>query len=215
MINLTILNFKICPSTLYYLFSTIPQVIITLIAIIAVFIIYRINRLQDYLVGDGIAVFNRHEKEEKLFKERLINDNKREYKMTEIQYGRLRDGIERKNIYEKKEILKEFSDEEKQQGLDEIRHTGFHYLYTKRFCPTESQINQLKSHTKCASIFVILTVSFSLFSLAFIDIIKLFPYLSILSILINLFFSIFSLIYLIFILQKGLKDDATHELDRM
>ncbi len=40
-------------NTLYYTFSTIPQVLGALVALLAAFVHFRIIRLQDYLIGDG------------------------------------------------------------------------------------------------------------------------------------------------------------------
>lgn len=46
-------------TTLYYVFSTIPQVLAAVVAFIGAFVIVRIQDLNTYLIGDGQSALNR------------------------------------------------------------------------------------------------------------------------------------------------------------
>ena len=110
----------VSPDTLYYTFSTIPQVLGALVAIIAAFVHFRIIRLQDYLIGDGQSVLDRQ--------------NEEGYRLDLTQKKRLRDAVSRKNKYEIKDVIRILSDAEYKEGLTKKqRPNGLQYLYEDRF----------------------------------------------------------------------------------
>jgi hypothetical protein len=187
--------------TLYYTFSTIPQVLGALVAILAAFVHFRIIRLQEYLIGDGKAAINRWQ---------TLG-----FRLSEKQKKRLIDAVDRKNIYEIKDVLRKLSDKEKREGLTKIdRPTGQQYVYEDRFCGTFNRIKTLKISTIIASGFAIFTITSSLICLSLIDQIIKGCSTTHLTIIINLSLSVITLAISFYILYMGLTDNTKHETDR-
>jgi hypothetical protein len=92
------------PDTFYYTVSTIPQILAATSAIIGVFLFYRLDKIQKFLVGDGKAILERSNSE---ISEESLNHH---YK------SRLIDAVHRENFPEIKEVLKYLSDSEKRHG---------------------------------------------------------------------------------------------------
>lgn len=201
-------------NTLYYTFSTISQVSVALIAIIIVFVHFRINRSQDYLIGDGLSVLKRYKNEQMKLKEYKIKENELIYNMSDLYADRLRDGIYRKNIYEIIKVLELLSKKEKDEGFTKIdRPKGFQYLYEHQFCITMKKIKELKNYTKIDASLVILTIITSIVCLSLVDEIKQYFNLPIILIVINIILIILSLIFSLVIVFNGLDDNDPHEND--
>ncbi len=189
-------------NTFYYTFSTIPQVLGTLVALLAAFVHFRINRLHDYLIGDGEAVLNRW--------------GETGYKLDNNKHKRLKDAVARKNIYEIKDVIRRrLSDVEKDEGHTKVdKSTGLQYLYEDRFCGTENLIKKLKTWTLVTVLFTFATITCSLICLSLVDIIKISLCYNKLILFANLMLAVISLALSLYVLFLGLSDNDKHEIDR-
>jgi hypothetical protein len=188
----------ITPNTLYYTFSTIPQILGALVALLAAFVHFRITRLEEYLVGDGKAVSNRL--------------GEKGYILTEMYEKRLKDAIERKNIYEIKAILAMLSNIERDEGHTKTaRPRGLQVIFEDRFCGTQRQIEKLKSLTLITAAIALFTIATSLFSLALVDTILKNNSCSILGLIVNIFFAVITLVLSFLVIYQGLTRKTPHE----
>lgn len=147
-----------CTNTLYYTFSTIPQILAATTAILAAFIHFRLLSIKELLIGDGISALDRYKSKE---------DG---YSLEEDYASRLRDGINRKSIAEIKEVLKILCEKEKGLGRNKNTNpTGFHYLYEDRFCPTESKYRKLILYSLIIIAIKIFTIIFATICLTQVD----------------------------------------------
>ncbi|MFC2104785.1 hypothetical protein ACFLS4_05490 [Bacteroidota bacterium] len=132
-------------NTLYYTLSTIPQVLAATTAVLAAFLHFRLRDIQDFLVGDGLSTY-----------QRLDNIG---FEFREMYKNRLRDGINRKSIYEIGEVLEILSNEEAKNGYTKIkRPTGLQYVFEDRFTKTETYFRNIKMYS-------VVVISFSIFSI--------------------------------------------------
>ena len=194
-------------NTLYYTFSTIPQVIGAIAAIIAAFTHFRIANLKEYLIGDGKSVLHRWgEKEYKFPKKEEIKQKKR-----------LKDAIARRSIPEIKNIIFQLHCIAKVKGYSKKDSpTGIQYVYEDRFCGTENHINKLKRWTIYVIVISFFTIIISIVSLAMIDVIISATCLDykywVLWINVALF--IISLLFAFRLICLGLYKRTVHETDR-
>ena len=192
-------------NTLYYTFSTIPQVLGAMVAILAAFVHFRIIRLQDYLIGDGEAVLHRWGETGYIFDEKLNEKYKK----------RLIDAIHRKNIFEIKEVIRKLRDIEIEEGYTRSdRPTGLQYSYEDRFLATLKRIKNLKTWTLIVSGLAIVTITSSLLCLALVDKIIVGCCSGQFSIFFNLFLTILTLVVTFYVLFMGLTDNTKYECDR-
>lgn len=189
-------------NTLYYTFSTIPQVLGAFVALLAVFVHFRLVILQDYLVGDGKSILNR-----------LGNTG---VTLDDMQQKRLKDAVDRKNIYEIKAIIKLLSDNEKEEGFTkQQRPTGLQYAFEDRFCGTEIQIQNLKNNTLITCAVALVTIALSLISLSLTDLLLICNYYSIISLIVNMLLALATLILSFKVIYQGLIEKTLHETDRI
>jgi hypothetical protein len=149
------------PTTLYYFFSTLSQVVATTTALIAVLVHFRISALRDFLIGDGESVLIRKKNNESGY-ELLTDKNK-----TQLQ-----DSVNRKDILGIKGILKELAKLETEKNEVEKKvnqdHHGFQWLFGY-YCKTEQQIYDMSNVSKLAFIFALITALYSIFAILFIE----------------------------------------------
>jgi hypothetical protein len=146
-------------ATLLYTFSTIPQVLGAVVAVVAALVIIRIQRLSDYLVGDGKATLARWEEDDTGYRLKVA---------TKFQHARLRDGILRKSVPEIQAVLHELSRQEKNEGYTKKqRPRGLQYLYEDRFLGTLDQIDALRKMTWCLVLLSFVVIVFTLVALPF------------------------------------------------
>jgi len=143
-------------NTLYYTFSTIPQILAAAIAILAAFMHFRLISIKDLLIGDG-----------KSAQDRL---GQKGYILNDKYSDRLRDGINRKSIGEVKEVLNKLAKTEKEENYTKNnRPTGLQYLYEDRFCRTERHYNFLRISSLITFGVVSFTLIISLICLSQVD----------------------------------------------
>lgn len=188
-------------NTLYYLFSTIPQILVAVVALVGVFVFYRDSQLKEFLVGEGKAALTRIQRKEKGY---VLND---------FYINRLSDSIDRKNVHEIGKVLEILKNKEIEEGFTkEERPTGLQYVYEDRFMDTRNRLNKLKKQTKFFIIFSIIEISVSLVMISLVDQIKnkdgwmMFSYVFVL-----LFLFILTLIYSVVLTMNGLKEDSSYE----
>ena len=185
-------------NTMYYTFSSIPQILGVLIAVLVAFVHFRITRLEDYLVGDGQATYNR------LGEIGFI--------LTKREQKRLLDAIGRKNIYESKNVLKKLSEIEKKEGhTKETRKTGLQVIYEDRFCGTLDQIDRLKKLTLKAVGLATFTIILSLLSLGLVDLILKCNCFPMVSLIINIILTIITVVLSYLVIYQGLIKKTLHE----
>lgn len=148
------------PTTLYYFFSTIAQVIAAAVALIAVLVQFRILALRDFLIGDGKSIVDGKD------------DNREGYEILNTRtYYRLKDSVSRKDIGGIKEVLIQLSNSEKDGGYTaEHRPRGFQWLLT-HFENIEKQIDEMSRTSKRSFIFAFVTSFYSIIAILFIEII--------------------------------------------
>lgn len=189
------------PDTFYSTLGAIPQTLGVLIAILVAFLHFRVNRLEGYLVGDGQAAYNRK--------------NDFGYKLTDLEWKRLKDAIARMNIYEIKAILKILRDNAESQGhTREENPTGLIVAYEDRFCGTLELIRVLKKKSIFSIGIGTLTIIISLLSLAFADLIQKKELLFCILLFLNVVLTIITLVLSFFTIYQGLMKKPLHETDR-
>ena len=150
-------------STLYYVLSTIPQVLAATAGLLAAFVHFRLKSLSSFLIGEG-----------KVFQERwgdkgyIIED-----KFENVKYrNRLRDAVLRNNVSEVDEVIKKLRDIEKEQKLTrKDRPRGLQFLYEERFLKTRKQMNRIRNWTFGSIAISFFTILWSVFWL--INVVKL------------------------------------------
>ena len=154
-------------TTLYYVFSTTPQVIGAMIALITAFVHFRLARLNDYLVGDGRVIHERWESYEdpQWHRVELVEDNTK-YK------DRMRDAVLRKSVDEIDAVYRLLKDDALLKGLDaQKRATGIYVSYRDRFSKTLKHAEDIRLFTKLTSIAAISTIALSLICLSCVHVI--------------------------------------------
>lgn len=148
------------PTTLYYYFSTISQVLAAISALLAVFTHFKINETKEFLVGDGNA----------LFEKMKLKDPGYDIGATHKKYfDRLRDSIGRKNILGILDVVKVLAQNEKKEGKTLITNPrGFQFLES-RFILRINQIKMLKKLTKKSIICAFIAIFISIVSLLFVE----------------------------------------------
>ncbi len=150
-------------TTLYYLFSTIAQVLAAISALLAVFTHFKINEIREFLVGDGKATFERMKLKESGY------DLQTEYKK---YLDRLRDSIGRKSILGILQVIQVLAKYEEDRGKTiETNPRGLRYL-ENGFNYRMLQIKKIKSLTKKSLIFAFIAIFVALISLIFVENIK-------------------------------------------
>lgn len=140
---------------LYYSLSTIAQVLAATTALVGAFSFFRINRVFDFLIGTGKAVFDRAEE--------------KGYDLDKKYKDRLRDSISRKDVSGIKEVIKFLSEKEAEQGhTKKTKPRGLQFLYEDWFCTTARYLRTLNQRTKWAVISSLGSIVASTVSLAFI-----------------------------------------------
>lgn len=173
------------PTTLYYFFSTLAQVIAALVALVAVLVHFRISVLRDFLVGDGDAIIYRKERIEAGY-EILSN----------LMLQRLKDAVRRNDIIGIKNVIRELAGKESEAGYTlETRPNGFQRLLLN-FENTESQINEMSNLSKLAFLFALSTAFISVITILFVDFVSNCDLYQIVIIGINLILLVICLYYI-------------------
>ncbi len=193
-------------TTLYYLFSTNAQLLGALVAILAAFVHFRVTRLQDYLIGDGQAIYDNWDTDD--YKELFERINLKSKAHT--LKSRLKDGISRKNIYEIKDVLVNINSYMKKAYHVKIEN-DLMYIIEDWFLGTEKKIRKLKEYTILISGLAIFTIILSLVLLAFTNQIILCLCYAMMSLILNLLFTVTILILSFFLIYMGLSDNVKHE----
>lgn len=148
----------ITDQTVYYTLSTIAQVQAAVVALLGVFLFYKIQRISDIQIGQGKAIkANLDEKIEK--KERNIDTH----------YRRLRDAIHRKNLYGIEEAVLHFTIEEIKAAKQDLATNGYYLHVYPKFIDTKRTLNILKWTTAIALTLCFTSLLYSLISLSQID----------------------------------------------
>lgn len=138
----------ISDTTIYYLASTIAQVLAATSALVAIFIHFKLSEVKRFLVGEGQSAYNR-----------AIRGAKG-YKVLGIKYkGRLSDSIGREDLDGIEKVLKVLNDQ-----------AGLHVLYN-RFVNNRNYYNHLRLSIKSALICSLITIIYAILILGFVDII--------------------------------------------
>ncbi len=144
---------------LYYSFSTIAQVLAATTALSGAFAFFRINKVNELLVGTGQVVYDRLG--EKGYEFRRGEEKK--YK------DRLRDALNRKNIGGIREVIKVLRDIEIDKGETvESRPKGVQVTYTLCFEDGESYLKRLRKRTYWTIMISFLAIWVSTLSLSFV-----------------------------------------------
>lgn len=174
------------PTTLYYFFSTVAQVLAGISALLAIFTQFKINEIKEFLVGDGKSTYNRMYNKEDGY------DLKKNYK---TYLDRLRDAIDRKSILGILEVIEKLADYEIELGRSlETNPRGLIFL-KDQFNLRILRIKRIKNLTKKSIFIASLTILMSLVSLTFVECIVDSFYLSWGIILTTISLTIFTLIF--------------------
>jgi hypothetical protein len=147
-------------NTFYYTLSTIPQVLAALVALVAVFVQFRLQLLRDHLIGHGKSVLNRSENP---------NYGLQGQKDRNMQLARLRDSIDRRSIQDIKRVIERFAEHEETEGHTTVDlPTGFQYL-RDRYAKTVSLVASLRTWTVATIGASFLTILVSIIGLMFAD----------------------------------------------
>ena len=153
------MNF-ISADTLYYLFSTIAQVLAATTALVAIALQFKINALRKHLIGDGQAINRRA----------IRNDL--DVSLSDQSFKRLEDSISREDLGGIKAVLKELSELEKESGATlEEKPRGLQHLYS-RFSKLHFKSEQMREMIPKVAFLSILTIIFSIIALSLIDLIE-------------------------------------------
>jgi hypothetical protein len=147
-------------NTLYYLLSTIAQVMAAVSALLAIFSQFKINELKDSLIGDGKSIYNRM----------IQNEPGYEVPNGKIRYvGRLRDSIDRRSITGIEEIIDLYLDLKIKNGETlESNPRGFIKL-KELFVKKKEQVYSIKTLTKNAIIISFTTIFLTIINLVFVE----------------------------------------------
>jgi hypothetical protein len=143
-------------NSLYYLFSTIAQVLAALSGLLAVFFHFKTSEMKDYLIGDGLATFERMKRKDIGYS---LNIDETKY------VDRLRDALGRKNLKGIMEIIDFLAASENKEGHTlATRPRGLQYLQ-KQFRGNLRLLNHIKSITKQSIGFAFFTILISITSI--------------------------------------------------
>lgn len=147
-------------STLYYLFSTVAQVMAAISALLAIFIQFKLTDIKVFLLGDGKATFERLSNKEPGY------DLEIGYKK---YHDRLRDALVRESIKGIQEVIEVLAKNESDKGRSiDTNPRGLQYL-EKRFKERISQMNKIKFMTKMSIVFSFITIFVSVISIIFVE----------------------------------------------
>jgi len=190
---LALSKIELSENTYLYTFSTIPQVLGATAAILAGFIQFKINRLNDTLIGFGRAA-----------QERLGSTG---YKLDDKISGRLRDGLFRKRIVEIENVLKLLSIQEMKAGFTKItRPNGLQAVYEDRFCKALNYKTKIQTTTRQTLKLSIFTIVLSVSLMPFADLFENNIIIGLTSLILAVLLFIFSLIKSYQLMKEGLVD---------
>jgi len=187
----------------YYTLSTIPQVVAAISAILAVFLFRRLEILKNLLIGDGTAILNRSAEGEYNF---LFGKNEEESKERKKQDRRLRDGVNRKDISEVKNVISFYANKEKEadrRGIQTNKEKGLQFIYEK-FCKTKELYDKIIFFSKVTFTVSIISILLSVTCLSLTKVIFL-NFISVSTILVNLIVFIISILMTITVVIKSFK----------
>ena len=198
----------ISDNTFYYFFSSCPQVLSAMAALMGLYVQFTIKEIKDYLVGDGEAVYKRKDDAD-------ISGGNRDTgydRITKTNKQRLLDAIVRRDIEAIGNELKGFAENEKNDEIAReklmehpiIKQEGFQKLY-ERFSDMTIQRNKLSTKNKYTISFSIFTIISMLVSLGLFDQIKKCENLEIILFGINGIFTVISLVCFWMVIRLGLK----------
>jgi hypothetical protein len=151
------------PSTLYYLFSTVAQVLAATSALLAVIVQFKINEIKEFLVGDGISTLERMNNKEKGYD---LDVNYKKY------HDRLRDSVSRKSLIGILEVITVLSDAaQKRNETLKSNPRGLHYLEL-RYRQRLDQISKIKFYTKTSIASSFATIIASIILLSLVDVLN-------------------------------------------
>ena len=186
-------------NTLYYLFSTIAQVLAATSALLAVFSHFKITELNDYLIGLGKSTQDR------------MGANEDGYKLNEQKkyFDRLRDSIYRRNIEDIQEVVDVLADNEIKMGRTlETNPRGLQYLKSI-FTARKHRLLKLKRLTWRSVVFAFLSILLSLICLTFVEYIINVNKMIWISITLIFVVTSISLINTLFGIREGLKTERS------
>ena len=197
-------------NTLYYTLSTIAQVQAALVALIGVFLFFKLQRIYDIQVGQGKAIFQWRKKE--------ITKRKREQpdNLSSIENStiRLGDAIYRNNLYGVEEGILNYSIEEIENNRF-YHPTGFNQNVLPKFRATKRFYNQMRLFSAIVLILSILSLLFAVISLSLVKLYESIIYLRILLVLNVLFFVVtvvLSTTLIVYLLFKNLPFES-HKIE--
>lgn len=188
------------PTTLYYFFSTVAQVMAAISALLAIFTQFKLSELNAFLIGDGMATYKR------------MSDEDEGYQLTDTlehkaHLDRLRDALSRRSILGILKVIDILAINEGNQGKNETTNPrGLQYL-KRRFEERILRIVKIKSLIKTSIIIAFTAIIISLISLAIVQNIKNKPCVVGILIVLILILSILSIAYTIWGVYKGLESE--------
>jgi len=139
----------ISDTTIYYLASTIAQVLAATCALSAILIQFKLSEVKRFLIGEGQSAYNR-----------AIRGGKGYKNLGKKDKGRLSDSIGRENLDGIEEVLKVLYDQE----------PDLRALYN-RFTKNRNYYKFLKSSIKTSIIYSLITIIYAILILGLVDII--------------------------------------------
>lgn len=190
------LNILLGETSLYYFLSTLAQVLAAAMAIIAVFIQFRINSLSRFLVGDGKSLLKRW------------GTYRRTLGISSTHKSRLRDSIDRESLDGINEVVDKLAKKARENGETLEKKPNGLLFAQKRFKQTRSDLEDLISKSKKAFKFSLITAAVSTISILFVNALSITKVATLVLIGINLILFIWCTVLLWKGLQKGLRDPA-------
>ncbi len=187
------------PTSLYYFFSTIAQVLAAISALLAIFTQFKISEITTFLVGDGEATYNRMMNKEEGYRLPGIFFDKK-------FADRLRDAIARKSILGILEAISALADEEKEEGKNETTNPRGTQFLKRRFEKKQTQISDLRTLTKNSISIAFIAIFISITSLLFVQYLSANCFITWILILLILTLTIISMYFTIRGVYKGLTD---------
>lgn len=193
--------------TLYWLLSTIPQVLAALVGILAAFAHFRISGLQNYIIGAGQSILDKWQ----------IFSSENGYQLSEtekIARDWLLAAVNKRNIYQIQKSIDRLNKNEPEAAND--HHIGNNiFLFVNGLNVYQHDIifliYTLKQITIYTTIFAFSSIVLSLTCLALIDIINDLPYIKWISLILISILVIITLYYAFNLIYKGFKDRAMQE----
>jgi len=202
--------------TLYYTFSTIPQVLAALIAVLAAFVHFKIVRLQEYIIGNAKSLYENWDKYDYWFKDNERGDRTKE---------QLADAINRKSIYDIEYVIFKIMFAESATYIGDIGKkmarsfnpdanitltdlSNKRSIFKKTHRKIKKKIEDLKKRIIKVTKLAVYTIFISLLWLTFFDIIFVTIYTKIFALLGTFVLTVIILIFSYKIILLGVKDTA-------